>query len=90
MSVIALLAVYAYFSDESNIRYDMTGIVHDIKATNNGYTFSIDTVDGDVRCYFSERPRDLGHYSLRGSFSNDHSIFFVERMMDIDIYWKND
>ena len=87
LSVILLISIFTYFSDENNITYDMTGIIHGVKASSNGYVFSIDTVDGDVRCFCKECPNDLGYYAVRGKYSNDGNIFFIERMHNME---KND
>jgi len=88
--VVAFILLFAYYSDERNAGYQFSGIAHDVKSSNNGFTFYMDTVDRTIRCFSSERPDDLGYYAVRGNFSDDHNIFFVERWLDIDNYENND
>ncbi|WII08100.1 hypothetical protein PED39_02565 [Methanomassiliicoccales archaeon LGM-RCC1] len=90
LSVILLISLFAYFSDENNIEYDYSGIVHDIRTSSTGYTFSIDCPEGDLRCYYKDMPQDMGYYSVRGDFSNDHTMFFVKWMTNNDIYEDRD
>jgi len=90
LAVLSFILIFAYFSDERNMDYQFTGVIHDVKTSTNGFIFYIDTVDESIRCYSSERPDDLGYYAVRGSFSDDRGIFFVERMSDIDIYDDSD
>ena len=90
IAVVSFILLFAYYSDERNAGYQFTGIVHDLKESTNGFIFYIDTKDETIRCFSSERPEDLGLYSIRGSFSDDRGIFFVEKMLDIDNYKNND
>ena len=87
---MSFILLFSYFSDERNADYQLTGVVHDVKSSTNGFLFYIDTADDTIRCFSSDRPEDLGLYSLRGSFSDDRGIFFVERMLDTDNYQNND
>ena len=75
-----MMLIYVYSLDEENLEYDHSGIVHDISASKNGYTFSIQTNDESIRCYYPSEPVDLGLYKIRGSFSDDGTIFFVSKM----------
>ena len=86
LSVLVFILLFAYFSDERNMDYQFSGVVHDIKSSSNGYIFYIDTAEEPIRCYSSERPENLGYYAVRGTFSDDGGIFFVEGWSDIDIY----
>ncbi len=86
LSVLAFILLFAYFSDERNIDYQLSGVVHDIKASSNGYIFYMDTAEESIRCYCPECPNDMEYYAIRGTFSDDRGIFFVERWSDIDIY----
>ncbi len=84
VSVVSMLLIIAYYSDEDNIEYDYDGIVHSISQSKNGFTFTFDTDDRSFRCYHSESPVDLGHYRIKGTFSDDGNIFFIEfiKLMD--------
>ncbi len=90
ISVIILAFLFIHFSDDMNVDHDYTGIVYDIRSTSNGYTFLFDSSEGEFKCYCSERPVDLGYYGIRGQFSNDGSIFFIDRLTNIDIYYDQD
>ncbi len=87
---LSVILLFAYFSDERNIEYQYSGIVHDVKASSNGYIFYIDTVEESIRCYCEECPENQGYYAVRGSFSDDRGIFFVKDCLDIDIYKDQD
>ena len=80
-SVILLISLFAFFLDETNIECDYSGIVHDIRSSSNGFTFYIDCSDVTFKCYSKEEPADLGYYGIIGSFSDDNTIFFIERMV---------
>ena len=84
LSVILLISIFTYFADDSNVTYDLTGIVHDQKSSTNGYIFYIDTADRDIRCFCKENAEELGYYAVIGQFSDDGGIFFIEKMMRID------
>lgn len=90
LSVISIMVVFAYFLDDSNVEYDHTGIVSGIKGTSSGYTFYLEENGRDIKCFYSERPNNLGLYSIKGNYSDDGSIFFVSRMMDMDMYRNQD
>lgn len=90
LSVIVLMSFFVYYTDENNIDYDHTGIIHNVRSSSSGFTFNIDTSDSDFRCFFKEKPDDLGYYALKGSFSDDGSMFFVEIMTNIDINRNQD
>lgn len=84
-TVILLLAIlFTYFSDPDHIDYDYSGIVHDVHESRSGYTFYFDTADETIRCYHSEEPVDLGYYKIKGNWSDDHTIFFVEYILYLD------
>lgn len=84
LSVLALISLFAFFSDESNADYNYSGIVHDVKQSSNGFLFYLDTGSEDLRCYCSEQPMDLGYYAVRGSFSQDNKIFFAEVIRSLE------
>lgn len=84
-AMILIAILFLSFSegvDENE--YDMTGIAHDIRSSSSGFTFHLDTVDGSIRCYFKESPTNLGYYGVKGSFSDDGSIFFVKAIVHLE------
>ena len=85
IAVILVAVLFLSFSDDAeNEGYDMSGIVHDIRSSTNGFTFYLDTVDDSIRCYSNECPADLGYYGVNGSLSKDGSIFFVDALHALD------
>lgn len=85
LAVVLVAVLFITFSeDEGDEDYDMTGIVHDIRGSTNGFTFYIDTIDSQIRCFSRLSPVDLGYYGLKGSFSEDGSIFFVETLTSLE------
>ena len=80
-----LVGSFLVFSDEDIVEYDITGIVHDIRETTNGFTFTIDTSNGDSKkCFSREMPRELGYYGICGNYSDDGTIFFISHMFCFD------
>ncbi len=85
LAIVLVAVLFITFSeDEGDEDYDMTGIVHDIRGSTNGFTFYIDTIDSQIRCFSRLSPVDLGYYGLKGSFSEDGSIFFVEMLTSLE------
>ena len=84
LSVILVMTVFVFFSDEDNIEYDYSGIVSDIRRGENGFTFTLNTDGCEIRCFSRIEPSYLGYYAVSGVFSDDGSIFFVSDMKDLD------
>ena len=85
LAVVLVAVLFVTFSEgEEDENYDITGIVHDIRGSSNGFIFYIDTVDSQIRCFSRLSPVDLGYYGLKGSFSEDGSIFFVEMLTSLE------
>ncbi len=80
LSVIFIIGSFAFFSDGSNIEYDLEGFIYDIRITENGCIFNIESDDQCIRCYYSEIPIEFGYYAIIGNYSENNTIFFVERM----------
>ncbi|MDR2698828.1 MAG: hypothetical protein LBB30_04050 [Candidatus Methanoplasma sp.] len=60
---------------------NIVGIVYDIKATQNGFTFSFEgAIGGKIRCFSRAEPHELGEYFIKGTFSSDGGMFFVNHM----------
>ena len=85
-AIVTLLISFTFvqFSDINGINYDHSGIVHDVNQSNKGYTFYIETTKGDIRCYNSEEPFEYGYYRIKGNYSEDGTMFFVESMKLLD------
>ena len=84
-SVVLVTMLFLSFSgDVEDDGYDMTGIVHDVKKSDSGFVFYLDTVDETFRCFDEACPVELGFYGVRGSFSDDGSIFFIESISCLD------
>jgi hypothetical protein len=81
LSVIMVISVFLIFERNDIEDYDISGIVHDVRESTNGWMFYVSTPDGsDIRCFFKERPVDMGHYGVAGDPSDDGGIFFVSSM----------
>jgi len=60
---------------------EITGIVSDVKSTQNGFTFIItDSTGKPTKCFHSEGAADGSICSVVGRFSDDGSILFVSRI----------
>ncbi len=81
--IVVVAAIFVTFSDEDS--FDCTGIVYDIDQTSSGFMFLLQTSSGiHQKCFSYTEPVHLGYYGLNGSFSEDGSIFFVSKMIDLD------
>lgn len=84
ISVILILILF-WTTDENIDDDDLKGIVHDIKESKNGYTFNIETPDGENRkCFHRECPENLKLYSVKGTLSDDGTILFIEKMIILE------
>lgn len=84
IALISILSLYLVCSDESNVLYDYTGVVFESKQTVNGFTFFLDTPSGQIKCFSREPVVEMGLYKIRGEFSSDGSIFFIDRCENMD------
>ena len=85
LAVLLIITYNIYFSNDDNINYEYSGIVHDISKSKSGFTFYLDSsMDGSIFCYNSDEPIDLGHYRINGTFSENGSIYFVDKMYYVD------
>jgi hypothetical protein len=79
VSVIILTAVFTNQDEPAD--HSTIGIVHDIKTTQSGYTFMLeDSNGGQMKCFTRVEPADHSIYSIKGTMSEDGSIFFVSSM----------
>lgn len=59
----------------------LVGIVLSVKTSNSGYTFDIcDSFGNKIHCYCRDKPISNETYLLSGTYSDDRSIFFAQRM----------
>lgn len=82
--VLVVLTLAIFSGDSMGPEPDLTGIVSDVRESSSGYTFTLGTYDGEVRCFSREMPRELSYVGVIGSMSDDGSMFFIERMIDMD------
>ena len=60
---------------------DITGVVSDVKRTQNGYTFTLTDGSGTpTKCFYSEEVPNGSVCSVTGRFSDDGSILFASRL----------
>ena len=85
LSVIAAMALFVSFEWDDPSDYDISGIAHDVKVTENGYIFELFTFHGDdIRCFSREEITELGHYAVSGDMSSDGSLLFISVLGDLD------
>jgi hypothetical protein len=84
-SVALILFLTIFITNEEPIEEkDIVGIVHDIKETVNGYTFSFEDSKGEkIKCFFKAEPCEYSVYMVKGTFSDDGSMLFVSNMKEI-------
>ena len=85
LSVIAAMALFVSFEWDDPTDYDISGIAHNVKTTENGYIFELFTFQGyDIRCFYRGELTELGHYAVSGDMSSDGSLLFVSALGDLD------
>jgi len=63
----------------------MIGLANDVKTTQNGYTFMIEDIDGKTtKCFNTAKPSENEIYLIKGTYSDDSSMFFVRSMQPIN------
>lgn len=82
--VLVVLTLLLFSGGSMEPEPDLTGIVQDIRESSSGYTFTLGTWDGEVRCFCREMPEELSYVGVTGSMSDDGSIFFIEHMVNLD------
>ena len=72
---IAIVCVTAPQTDTDN---SVTGIVSDVRTTENGSTFTLtDTKGQTMRCFYRGAVEEGDMCTISGSYSDDGNIFFV-------------
>lgn len=80
VSISVVILVITFFSPEDE-NEETIGIVYEVKETQNGYTFFFADDNGDKRkCFNRVEPIEYEIYSIKGTFSDDRSMFFVSSM----------
>lgn len=82
--IVVALTLVTFSGDSFRDDPDVTGIVCDIRESTNGFTFTLITHDGEVRCFSQDRPVELSYVGVSGSYSDDGGILFVERLTDLE------
>ena len=83
ISVLVLMCAVGSFNTggtEGNGITEITGVISDPAATQNGTVFKLTDLNGTVfRCFFgAEMPETPSLCRLTGSFSADGNMFFVD------------
>ena len=86
LSILVISGMFVFFTDIDNLDYDYTGIVSDVRESENGFTFHLHTSGrDDIRCFSTIEPVELGYYAIIGDFSDDGNILFVSVMRNLDV-----
>jgi hypothetical protein len=84
---ISLLSVFMIAWSVSDARTEgesdrVLGIAFDVRETENGFVFSVETSDGSLfKCFYEKCPDDLGVYFFYGDFSKDNELIFLKNMI---------
>ena len=61
------------------------GLAVDIRSAQNGYIFTIEDTDGEmIKCFTSFEPSKNEVYSIKGTYSEDGSMFFVSSIQPVN------
>jgi hypothetical protein len=90
ISLSAIIIFTLFWTMDDNIAEDnIKGVVFDIKESKNGFVFYLETSDGKCeKCFFKDRPENLKTYSVKGIYSEDESIFFIEKMILLEHHYN--
>lgn len=84
VSVALIVLVTVFVNQEEPQNDDIIGIVHEIKETQNGYTFVLDDSNGKhMKCFSRVRPDDHSVCVIKGTLSEDRTIFFVSSLQRV-------
>ena len=85
LSTVFVIILFFGFSDGEYTDYEYSGIIHDIRDSSNGFVFYIDLDSGEtIKCFFNDKPDDLGYYAIKGSYSDDNSMYFIKNIQRLD------
>ncbi|MCL2510193.1 MAG: hypothetical protein FWF07_03845 [Methanomassiliicoccaceae archaeon] len=81
ISVALIITLTVFITSDDPQDNGFVGTVHDIKATQSGFTFSLDdTGGGTMKCFARTAPAEFEVYKIKGTFSDDGSMLFVSSM----------
>lgn len=82
IAVSLVILAAALFSNEEIEDNDIIGVVFDIDESQSGFTFSFEDHEGNgMRCFTRTMPENNSVYSIRGTMSDDGTMFFVSSMI---------
>ena len=85
VSVSLILLLTVFISTDEPGDNTIIGIASDIKATQSGYTFTIEDIDGvAIRCFTTDKPSKNKVYCIKGTFSDNNSMLFVSSIHPIN------
>lgn len=76
---VAILITFSFLDIEEKDDDSKVGFVSDIRETQNGFVFEFIDSDGNMmKCFSKERFRLNLVYEIKGRYSDDGSMFFIE------------
>jgi len=81
IALILFMAVVCVTVPQSDTDDPISGIVSDVKITENGNTFTLtDTKGQEIRCFYRGAVTDGDVCTISGTYSDDGNIFFISKM----------
>ena len=81
LAVIMFIAVVCVTVPQSDDDGSLSGIVSDVKATENGNTFTFtDSKGREMRCFYRGTVEEGDVCTITGTYSDDGNIFFISNM----------
>jgi len=81
ISVVFIIGITMITSPEYEEEKGMIGLVFDINKTEKGFTFSFEDTKGcHMRCFSYNEPINNEIYIIKGNFSSDGNMFFIDEM----------
>jgi hypothetical protein len=83
---VALMIMMTLFLETEEVGEEKRiGVVYDVDASQSGYVFYFEDSYGErMRCFVRAEPAEFGVYAIKGSFSDDGGLFFVNKMEPIE------
>jgi len=80
-AVILFIAVVCLTVPQSETEPSLSGIISDVKETENGNTFTFtDSKGQEIRCFYRGQVSEWDVCTISGAYSDDGNIFFVSNM----------
>ena len=81
LALILFLAVVCVTVPQSETDGSVSGIVSDVKGTENGNTFTLtDTKGREIRCFYRGTVTEGDVCTISGTYSDDGNMFFISNM----------